>query len=757
MLSQSSASTSRARSQHFRPQSRPLLEQYPKKQGKRDRSFQSTWYDAFSWLEYFENVDACFCYPCQMFSKGSTKEKTFVETGFSNWKTAMESGKGLKKHEQSEVHIRAMASWKEKEFREKRGQTVQNLIQVKPEYKIWLKTVFNTTKYLVANGLSFRGHEENTDFDNKMSGGLYLNTFADLLFVQDPHLQEIATKLPSTAKYTSPEIQNEVIETLADIVRETVAKECKEAELFTLMMDGTTDSNHREMEGIALRYWNNCSGGMVEHVLDVKFTDDRTAKGLMDIAKTTLADEHGISLIDGLVSNTFDGASVMSGAKGGLQQLVQQHCGRDIPYIHCLNHRLALVIKDTLSNILELSDFFQLNQDLYNFFKIPQIDKLYEGLTLKKLITTRWDGYFSSLKVISKCLEDISTTLKKCLVSRSVDPEYRAKARGYLSSLKQPVNIFLITFMMDVLSLLNILNKTFQKSDSDLPTSLCILKSVRKQLDGLCEKYTIEHITYLIYPEGIATPDDESSTPSKRKRTIPAQFQDFVLTDKLPCYRDANNDIEMLHALAVEVVNNLNVEFDNRFSEFNTQLWMSFESLKPSNTTFLEGEELKPLLEYVKTIPVVSRKVEELSFDQLKSECDVFRSVIKDFSDRQDRLAELEFQKKKAENDAKGKPTKEPKENKMAQITQFVLTLSGAEIVQQLYLVAVTAGYSSSVVECVFSALNRVDTCHRRRMTPYRKSSLTLLHFENTFTRAITFEQFLMKWNTKPRRLVVTL
>ena len=66
----------------------------------------------------------------------------------------MESGKGFKKHEQSEVHIRAMASWKEKEFREKRGQTVRNLIQVKPEYKIWLKMVFNTTKYLVANGLS---------------------------------------------------------------------------------------------------------------------------------------------------------------------------------------------------------------------------------------------------------------------------------------------------------------------------------------------------------------------------------------------------------------------------------------------------------------------------------------------------------------------------------------------------------------------------------------------------------------------------
>ena len=141
-----------------------------------------------------------------------------------------------------------MATWKEREFREKRGQTVQNLIKVRPEYKIWLKTVFNTiTKYLVTNGLSFRGHEENTEMQN-LSGGLYLNTLSDLLFVQDPSLKGIASSLPNNAKCTSPEVQNEVIETLAEIVRENVAQECKEVELFTLMMDGTSDSK--------LRYWD---------------------------------------------------------------------------------------------------------------------------------------------------------------------------------------------------------------------------------------------------------------------------------------------------------------------------------------------------------------------------------------------------------------------------------------------------------------------------------------------------------------------
>ena len=67
----------------------------------------------------------------------------------------------------------------------------------------------------------------------------------------------------------------------------------------------------RELEGISLRYWNKCKGGVVEHVVDVKLSEDRSAKGLMNIVETTLADDQGISLADRLVSNTFDGASVM--------------------------------------------------------------------------------------------------------------------------------------------------------------------------------------------------------------------------------------------------------------------------------------------------------------------------------------------------------------------------------------------------------------------------------------------------------------
>ena len=62
---------------------------------------------------------------------------------------------------------------------------------------------------------------------------------------EDPYLEEIAKQLPKNAQYTSPPLQNEVIETLSQIVSETVANECKKAKLFTFMMDGTSDHNNR--------------------------------------------------------------------------------------------------------------------------------------------------------------------------------------------------------------------------------------------------------------------------------------------------------------------------------------------------------------------------------------------------------------------------------------------------------------------------------------------------------------------------------
>ena len=78
------------------------------------------------------------------------------------------------------------------------------------------------------------------------------------------------------------------------------------------MMDGTENSNHQEMEAVLLRFWDG--EHIVEHVINIAEAKDRSAKGLLTILLDTL-DEHGIPL-DGLASDSFDGASVNSGWRG---------------------------------------------------------------------------------------------------------------------------------------------------------------------------------------------------------------------------------------------------------------------------------------------------------------------------------------------------------------------------------------------------------------------------------------------------------
>ena len=197
-----------------------------------------------------------------------------------------------------------------------------------------------------------------------------------------------------------------------------------------------------------------------------------------------------------------------------------------------------------------------------------------------------------------------------------------------------------------------------------------------------------------------------------------------------------------MRSVVTEVIDTLNSELDERFQQADTALWKAFEHLNPASDSFLDAGELAPLLRYALQIPAIRQKLPaNVSQEQLNAECTVFRTMI---SDERDRLHRVGRECKRKE-----------KKNTMNGLTKYVMGLGGATILKQLYLVASTAGYSSSVVECCFSALNRIDTCHRRTMTPYREAELTLLHFENDLTRKISFEDFKKLWLSKPRLLSI--
>jgi hypothetical protein len=133
------------------------LKTYPKQAN--GRSFHSDWYKKFKWLEYSVQSDAAFCYACRQFQPFANKEKTYTETGYRNWKNALDSKNGFPKHENTEVHITSMKMWKEKLARQNTGISVSTLVNhnILEKHRYYIKSIAEIIQFLAINELALRG------------------------------------------------------------------------------------------------------------------------------------------------------------------------------------------------------------------------------------------------------------------------------------------------------------------------------------------------------------------------------------------------------------------------------------------------------------------------------------------------------------------------------------------------------------------------------------------------------------------------
>ena len=397
----------------------------------------------------------------------------------------------------------------------------------------------------------------------------------------------------------------------------------------------------------------------------------------------------------------------------------------------------------------EVVDFMETIRGLYDFFKLSNVRKLYDGQTLKRLIETRWSGHLLALRIIKRNYQKIKSALEQATTARSLKPEQRASARGYLEELIKPTNIYLLHFLSDILESMEHLTQSFQTINTSIMACLDVLESVRLDLENHKATYTESHILSLI-----TTGNNSSSSVSiqhrdKRQRTLPSHLTDSVVTCAMPQFRnlDGHNHSSIcreLRGLTVDIIDAFNNELDGRFSDDNVRLWDAFQCLSPlsNRNNFLDADKLLPLLEFAFTIPIfkgdrtsgkLGDTLEDAS-DDLRSECRLFKTMLLQHFDTLHKDESLLFAEK---------------------LLQFVNSRPSIRILRILYHVAITAGYSTSTAECVFSARKRIDTHCRRKLTPYKQGGLTVLHFEKSITGSITFEEFLNEWKKKPRKLRV--
>ncbi len=195
---------------------------------------------------------------------------------------------GFRGHEKSENHVNAMIAWNEHRKRILTDTSMLNALdkkhqEVVEQNRTYIKTVAEVLLFTGTQNISQRGH--------------------------------LKLKAVGNAKYTSNTIQNEILECLSDMVRESIISEVKENKYFSIIVDETRDLKKKEQLSLVLRYYYN--GAVHESFLEFKQATDLDAEGLTQKIIQCL-ETYGLEYRSNLVGQGYDGASVMSGRRSGV-------------------------------------------------------------------------------------------------------------------------------------------------------------------------------------------------------------------------------------------------------------------------------------------------------------------------------------------------------------------------------------------------------------------------------------------------------
>ncbi|KAJ6639798.1 Zinc finger MYM-type protein 1 [Pseudolycoriella hygida] len=447
------------------------------------RAFQLGWLDRFQWLEYSVSHDAAYCFVCRQFDVVGSKELAFKVNGFSNWKRALEKNAGFVKHQQAVTHKSAMISWHERKTRIANNNGISELVSntVLQKRRFYMKTMIEILIFLITNEVAIRG---SWDIDNHKEDGVFRNLF-EFEISHNKELRKCAEFMPKNATYLSPDIQNELIWTIAKITRQQIVDDVLSADIpyYTILVDGTKDRTNKEIVSMAVRYVKN--GQPVESLLCFETITTFDAETNAELILKTLK-KYGLDVLY-ILSQCYDGANVMRGDHGGIQRIIQDKLGKVIPYVHCFNHRLHLVIIAVIENIEMVRIFFDNIKLIYSFFHRAKIQSLYKGSTILNLVVTRWAGHVRATNVVYENYDEIIETLPqvKSHTSYNFDADDIAPSTGILSAMKKPEFVFMPEFMKTFLNTISPADKILQSRDVGFREAVPVIESVMTEIQKL--------------------------------------------------------------------------------------------------------------------------------------------------------------------------------------------------------------------------------------------------------------------------------
>ena len=443
----------------------PHLTSFPKTVfGQRNRSFSSTYYENYPWLEYSVDRDAVFCFACRHFHTDRRfVEELFIAKGLKDWKKLSEK---LAKHASSQAHVGHMQKWRGFQATCKTGSVAMQISEAHGaevhKNRQYVATACDVIKLLAKLGLPFRGHDER-------KGSVSRGNFLEVCDFLSNYVESFKGMQDAYFNCTSPEFQNEMITICGKAVHSAIVDAVRKVGFFTVMADEARSAKTEQLS-LCVRYADGLS--VKERFMSfVDCSNSRDAESITKLIKDTLS---SLKLQEvPIVGQSYDGAAVMAGHVSGVQERIRADNPSAL-YFHCMAHKLNLVLVNTCRVNRTAVAFFSVIEQLYKFFANPghhqNFLKVQNALGMKareigQLSDTRWACRWKSVDAVKTNYAAIIDSLAE--LSDPVE-SFSAEAAGLGQHMKTAQFVVALVVFEEFLRIIHVAHNALQGANITL-------------------------------------------------------------------------------------------------------------------------------------------------------------------------------------------------------------------------------------------------------------------------------------------------
>ncbi|XP_042446670.1 zinc finger MYM-type protein 1-like [Zingiber officinale] len=387
-----------------------------------------------------------------------------MRSGFINWKKAIEKfnehvGGVDSAHNETRIQFEG--------FKNKRQSVEYSFSSGKHElevaYRKRLTSILKVIRFLLLQGLPFRGHDESSTSSNR-------GNFLELLKWYSSDCPEVTVVVgmnaPGNNQMIAPKIQKQLVNACAVEITNAILADLGDR-WFTLLLDEARDCSMKEQMAVVIRYVNK-HGEVIERFMAVVHVATTTTACLKE-AIVSLFAKYGLSV-----------ARLRGQGYECFKYLVVVTVAQTNQYVCDFMWIVGSIVNTSASSYKRADKLRQLEHDrkvkLLERGEISSGRGLNQETSLARPGDTRWGSHHSTLC----CIEQMWPSVIEVLQNLIDDGDHSSKglSRTLVERIERYEFMFILLLMKRILAITNHLSTVLQEKDQNIVNAMHLINNV---------------------------------------------------------------------------------------------------------------------------------------------------------------------------------------------------------------------------------------------------------------------------------------